>query len=100
MAFIDDYNGAVQNDTQFRQRLTLALTQVIINNMPPTVPNPTAAQIAVAKRFLLDPFGETSRYLPLVAARMRLNNAALTDDTALLTAAGQVLALNVALAIT
>lgn len=99
MAFIDDYNAAIQNDTQFRQRLTLALAQVIINNMPPVVPNPPAANSAVAKRFMLDPIGEVNRYLPVVAARIRINGGSMNNDADITTAAGQVLLLNATLAV-
>jgi hypothetical protein len=99
MALIDDYKAAIENDTQFRQRLLIALTKVIINNMPPIVPTPPAANTAVAKRFLLSPESEVQRYLLPVAARMRITGAAFTDDAALELAAGQILLLNAALAV-
>jgi hypothetical protein len=100
MALIDDYRAEIENDTQFKQRLFLALSQVIINAMPPVVANPPPAHVALAKRFMLDPRGETDRYLLPVAARVRLNSGQLSDDAALITAVQQVLLLNVALAIT
>lgn len=99
MALIDDYRQAVENDTQFRQRLTIALANVIINNMPPAVPAPPAANVAVAKRFMLDPVSEVNRYLLPVAARVKINGGQLSDDAAIATAAAQILLLNATLGV-
>jgi hypothetical protein len=99
MAFIDDYKAAIENDTQFRQRLMLALSRVIINNMPPVVANPPAANSALAKRFMLNPASEVDRYLLPVAARIGINGGQLSSDADLTQAVGQVLLLNATLGV-
>lgn len=97
MALIDEYKVAVENDTQFRQRLTMALTRIILGVLAGT---PTAPQMALAKRFFLAPGAEVDRYLLPVAAKLAINAGTFTDDAALTTAATAVLATNVQLGIT
>lgn len=96
MALIDDYKASIENDNQFRQRLAMALTRNVLTVMGGT---PTAAQSALAKRFLLAPTAEIDRYLVPVAARLALNGGSFTDDTALNTAVTSVLTVNVTLGI-
>jgi hypothetical protein len=97
MALIDDYKAAIENDTQFRQRLSLALTRVVLNVLAGT---PTAGQQALGKRFLLSPESEVDRYLLPVAAKLALNGGSFTSDADVNTAAQAVLAVNVTLGIT
>lgn len=99
MPFIDDYRLTLENDTQFRQRVAVAISRVIINAMPPIVASPPATHIALAKRFLLNPQSEVDRYLLPIAARMAISGASFTDDAALTTATSQVLVLNAALGV-
>lgn len=99
MALVDEYKLALENDTQFRQRLLLAVTKVIIQAMPPTVANPPAAHQALAKRFMISPEGEVQRYLLPVAARLAINGGSFDKDADLVTAVQQVLVLNAYLGI-
>lgn len=99
MALIDEFRLAIENDTQFRQRLSLAVTKVVVNVLSGTAPAPTPDQKALGKRFFLNPDAEVDRYLLPVAAKMAINGAAFTDDAALTTACQQIMSLNVALLI-
>jgi hypothetical protein len=103
MALIDEYRAAVENDTEFRQRVTIAVSRVVMaamttTNTPDATTKPPAQQ-ALAKRFLLDPGSEVSRYLLPIAARMAIVGASYTDDAAVNAAAQFVLTLNVQLGV-
>lgn len=96
MSYASDYQNAIQNDNQLRQRMTIAVSRIVIQTMQGT---PTPDQIALAKRFFLNPESEVDRYLLPVAAQMSLSTASFTDDTALQTAVNTVLGINVTLKI-
>lgn len=96
MAYLADYQNALANDTQFRQRLEIAVSRIVIQTMQAS---PTAAQQALAKRFFLSPQSEVDRYLLPVAAQMSISAANFSDDTALQTATNTVLGINVTLGV-
>lgn len=92
MAAIDEYIAAVENDNRFRQRLMIIITKAVMTVLGGS---PTAGQLALGKRFLLNPGPEIDRYLLPVAARLALNAGSFTDDAAITTAVNQVLTINV-----
>lgn len=97
MPYITDYQNAIENQTQFRQRLAVAVSRIVIQTMQGT---PTLDQTALAKRFFLNPAGEVDRYILPVAAQMSISSANFGDDAALQTAVNTVLGINVTLKIT
>lgn len=92
-----DFNEAVEN-TPFRQKVAIAVTRTVMNVMAGT---PSAAQQALAKRFMLSPSSETDRYIYPTAARIFINGQTpgTATDTQIQTAVDQVLAVNVTLAV-
>lgn len=96
MALIDDYHAAMDNDSQFRQRVAMAITRTVLTTLAGT---PTAPQQALGKRFLLSPQSEIDRYLIPIAARLALNGGSFTSDADINTACTSVMTANVTLGI-
>jgi hypothetical protein len=98
MAFIDDYIAATDS-LPFRQRVGLAVSRVVMEAVAAQSPPPE--YLNLARKFMLSPEGEVTRYLLPIAARLVINavtvNAA--TDAQILTATQQVLAVNVQLGI-
>jgi hypothetical protein len=87
---IDDYRGAWQNDTEFRQRLTVQFAQTLTSILSGT---PTPEQSALGKAYAQSEQMVISQALPFAAAFI-LNRADpdLSDDEQLLTAVEQTIA--------
>jgi hypothetical protein len=97
MALIDDWNATLE--TGLRNRVAVATSRVVMEAV--AAGNPPAANLNLARQFMLNPSGEVDRYVLPIIARLIINGVALSaaTDAQLITATQQVLAVNAQLGI-
>jgi hypothetical protein len=97
MALIDDYQQAWQNDTEFRQRLTVQFAQTLTSILSGT---PTVEQTALGKAYAQSEQVVIAQALPFASACiLNRTDPDLADDAQLLTATEQTIALLVTLGV-